>query len=123
MRISDWSSDVCSSDLQTIINVMAQPPTGSEEYDVWTSNDAGANYSQSASGIVYTPVGTLSGAITSSAGFTTGILATVVIASDSDEIQSVTAAEVLQGAGMFYIGTELFAHTDVTDNEIGRANV
>lgn len=113
------AANIGVSPQQTIINVMAEPPTGSEEYDVWTSNDAGANYSQSESGIVYTPVGTLSGAITSSAGFTTGILGTVVIASDSDEIESVTAAEVLQGAGMFYIGTELFAHTDVTDNGDG----
>lgn len=107
------------SPFQTIINVMAEPPAGSDEYDVWTSNDGGANYNQSEAGIVYTPVGTLVNSISSSSGFTTGVIGTVVIASTSDEIMPVTAAEVTQGAGMFYIGTELFAHTGVTDNGDG----
>ena len=113
------SAGVALSPNQTVIIVSAVPPTGSEVFDVWTSNDAGANYGSSESNIVYTANARLSNAITASAGFTTGILATVVITTPSDEIASVTVDEILEGAGLFYIGQELFAHTSVTNNGDG----
>lgn len=113
------AAGIALSPTQGVIIVSAEAPTGSNEFDVWTSNDGGATYSQSEQGLVYTAVGTLNGAITAAASLTTGILATVTITSNSDEIEPVTAAELAQGAGMFYIGTELFAHTGVTDNGDG----
>lgn len=107
------------SPLQGLVIVSAVPPTGSEQFDVYISNDAGANYGLSEAGIVYTPTGTLVNAITDVASLTTGILGTVVISSTSDDITAVTVGELEQGAGMFYIGTELFAHLGVTDNHDG----
>jgi hypothetical protein len=88
-------------------------------FDVWTSNNAGATYGTSEEGIVYTANASLVNAITASAGFTTGILGTVVITTPSEEIASVTVDEILEGGGLFYIGQELFAHTTVTNNGDG----
>jgi hypothetical protein len=113
------AAGIALSPSQTIILVSAVAPTGSEEYDVHISNDGGASYSVAGEGIVYTPTGTLAEPISASAGLTTGIIATLTIATTSDEIESVTAAEVAHGAGLFYIGTELFAHTSVTNNGDG----
>lgn len=113
------SAGVPLSPNQTVIIVSAVPPTGSEVFDVWTSNDAGATYGTSEEGIVYTANASLVNAITASAGFTTGILGTVVITTPSEEIASVTVDEILEGGGLFYIGQELFAHTTVTNNGDG----
>jgi hypothetical protein len=117
------SAGVPLSPNQTVIIVSAVPPAGSETFDVWTSNDAGANYGTSEEGIVYTANASLVAAITSSAGFTTGILGTVVITDPSEEISSVTVDEILEGGGLFYIGQELFAHTSVVDNGDGTWNL
>lgn len=113
------SAGIPLSPSQTVIIVSAVAPAGSEQFNVYTSKDAGANYNSSEEGLVYTTNATLASTITESAGFTTGILPTVVISNPTDEIESVTAGEVVQGAGLFYIGQELFAHTSVTDNGDG----
>lgn len=102
------------SDTQGVIVVAAEPPTGSDEYDVYTSTNAGVDYSPSEENLLYTPVGTLAGAITASANLSTGIIPSIVVNTTSDEIESVTASEIAQGAGMFYINGELFAHESVT---------
>jgi len=94
------------------------PPTASDEYDVYTSNDT-VTYNMSESGSVYTPVGTLNTAITAAANRSTGIIPSITITSDSDEIEPVTAGEIAQGYGLFYIDGELFAHEGVTDNGDG----
>lgn len=104
---------------QTVVIVSAAPPTGSEEFDVYISDDGGVNYSVSAEGVVYTPSGTLGTAIAAATGLTTGIIPSMTIASSSDEIESVTAAEIAQGYGLFYIGSELFAHETVINNGDG----
>lgn len=105
-------------DTQTFILVAAVPPTASDEYDVYTSNDT-VTYNMSESGSVYTPVGTLNTAITAAANRSTGIIPSITITSDSDEIEPVTAGEIAQGYGLFYIDGELFAHEGVTDNGDG----
>jgi hypothetical protein len=113
------SAGIALSPSQTVIIVSAVPPTGSEQFDVYTSNDAGASYNSSEEGIVYTANASLSAAITASAGFTTGILGTVVITTPSETIESVAVGDILEGAGLFYIGQELFAHTSVVNNGDG----
>lgn len=113
------SAGVALSPNQTVIIVSAVAPTGSEQFDVYTSNDAGASYNPSEQGLVYTANASLVNAITSSAGFTTGILGTVVITDPTEDIESVAVADILEGAGLFYIGQELFAHTSVVDNGDG----
>jgi hypothetical protein len=107
----------------TVVIVSAVAPTGSEEFDVYTSTDAGATYNPSEEGIVYTANARLSTAISATAGFTTGILGTVVITTPSEEIASVAVADIEAGAGLFYIGQELFAHTTVVDNGDGTFNL
>lgn len=102
------------SGTQGILIVAAVSPTGSQEYDVYTSNDGGANYSLSEENLLYTPAGTLSGSISASANLSTGIIPSVVVTTTSDEITAVTAAEIAQGYGLFYINAELFAHEGVT---------
>lgn len=97
-----------------IIIVAAEPPTGSDEFDVYTSNDAGANYSPSEESLLYTPTGTLAGAIAADANLSTGVIPSIVVNTTSDEIEAVTAAEIAQGYGMFYVNGELFAHEGVT---------
>lgn len=113
------AAGIALSPSQGVLIVAAEPSTGAVDFDVYTSNDAGANYGLSEEGLTYTPLGTLNGAISATSGLTTGILATVTITTDSDEIEAVSAAELAQGYGMFYIGTELFAHLGVTDNGDG----
>lgn len=108
------AGDIGLSGTQGIIVVAAEPPTGSLEYDVWTSNNAGVDYNLSEELLVYTPTGTLSGAISAAANLSTGVIPSVVVTTTSDEIVSVTATELAQGYGMFYIGAELFAHEGVT---------
>lgn len=103
----------------SVILVAAEAPAGSDEYDIYTSTDAGANYGLSEGGSVYTPFGTLSTAITASANLSTGIIPAITITTDSDEIEANTAAEIGQGAGLFFIGAELFAHEGFTDNGDG----
>src|SRR3546814_13579688 len=39
MRISDWSSDVCSSDLNTASGWMDVPDSGSDVYDIHTYDE------------------------------------------------------------------------------------
>lgn len=102
------------SGTQGVVIVAAEPPTGSAEYDVYTSTNAGVDYSLSEESLLYTPTGTIAGAITASANLSTGIIPSIVVNTTSDEIESVTAAEIAQGYGMFYINGELFAHESVT---------
>lgn len=106
------------SSTQSVIVVAARAPTGSDEYDIYTSNDT-VNYNASESNVVYTPFATLNTAITAGQDLNDGIISSLTITSDSDEIESVTAAEIAEGYGMFYIGAELFAHQGVTDNGDG----
>jgi len=103
---------------QSLIVVAAEAPTGSNEYDIYTSVDT-VNYNESETGVVYSPRGSMGESISAAAGLSTGSMATLLIASESDEIESVTAAEIAQGYGMFYVGAELFAHQGVTDNGDG----
>lgn len=113
------SAGIALNPNQTVVVVSAVPPAGSEQFDIYISNDGGANYNASEQGVVYTPNGTLTGSIAAATGLTTGIIPTVTIASNSDEIESVTAAQIAQGAGLFYIGSELMAHESVTDHGDG----
>ncbi|WLJ71202.1 hypothetical protein [Sphingomonas phage Birtae] len=103
----------------SVILVAAEAPAGSDEYDIYTSSDGGANYGLSEGGVLYTPKGTLSNAITASANLSTGIIPSVTIAIDSDDLEANTAAEIAQGSGLFFIGAELFAHEGLTDNGDG----
>lgn len=103
----------------SIILIAAEAPAGSDEYDIYTSTDGGGSYGLSEGGSTYTPFGTLSTAITAAANLSTGVIPSITISTDSDEIEANTAAEIGQGAGLFFIGAELFAHEGFTDNGDG----
>lgn len=103
----------------SFVMVSAKAPTASEEYDVYTSDDAGASYDPSEEGIVYAPYGDLNTAIDASTGLDDGIFGSITITTSSDEIVSVTADQIASGASLFYIGSELFAHQGVVDNGDG----
>lgn len=98
--------------------VSATPPATSVSYDTYVSLNT-TDYGLSVSGSLYTPAGTLSGAMTATAGLSTGVIGSITIASTSDEIESVSSGDAEQGAGMFAIDGELFTHEGVTDNMDG----
>lgn len=113
---------------QSVILVAAQAPAGADEFDVQTSTDGGANYSPSEEGVVFGPVGELNTSILDTTNLSTGVIPSIVVAVDPDEIEQNTAALAAQGAGMFLIGNELFVYETrttgagtVTLNNVWRA--
>lgn len=103
---------------QGVLMVSAVPGTGAVSYSVFVSTDT-VEYSEAEAGIVFAPTGTLVTNIGQMTGITTGIFGSIVISTSSDELESVPAANIPFGAGLFFIGTELFAHEAVTDNGDG----
>jgi hypothetical protein len=119
---------VAITSAEGVLVLAAAAPEGSDDYNIYTSED-GTNYSQSETGVVYSPVGVLSAAITVNQNIATGVIPTLVITTDDgDDLDANTADEAAQGYGLFYIDQELFAHeglvkdgTTVTLSNVRRA--
>jgi hypothetical protein len=103
---------------QGIVAVAAVPPSGSVEYDIYTSLDTIA-YNSSGANATYTPTGVTTVSIAAATGVTTGTLGSLTLTITSTELVGVTATDVASGAGLFLIGSELFAHEGVTNNMDG----
>jgi hypothetical protein len=94
----------------SLVLVSAVLPANADSYDVWTSAD-GVEYAESSAEVVPSPRGTLGAAITAAASLATGMLPNITVnMADSSDLEAHTAAEVAQGAGLFFIGGELFAY-------------
>lgn len=107
------ASDIGLTAQQAIVGAAAVPSAGAESFDAHISGDT-VNYTLSEEGLVFSPSGTITAGILATTGVTTGILGSITVATTSDEIVSVAAADIAGGAGLFMIGDELFAHEGVT---------
>jgi hypothetical protein len=105
------ASGLAIASAQSVIMVAAQAPTAtSDRYDVYTSRDGGTTYGVSEENVVFTDIGTLATAITSTANLSTGVIPNLTInIADASDLESHTAAEVAQGANLMLIDGELFA--------------
>jgi hypothetical protein len=108
------------ADTQGLLLVAADAPdAASQEYDIYASNDAGANYVLDESNVVYSTHGTLNTAITAAANLSTGVIPSITITADIDDLTTNTAAEIGQGNGLILIDNELCAYESFTDNGDG----
>lgn len=111
------ASDIGLTAEQALVGVSAVPSAGAESFDAHISTNT-VDYELSGEGIVFAPSGTITAAISATAGITTGSIGSLTVTT-GDEIEAVTAADNAGGAGLFMIGSELFAHQGVTDNGDG----
>ena len=95
---------------QSVLLVAAQAPANADEFDIFASTDGGANYDESEQGLVFTPVGVLSTAIAVTDDISDGVISSLVVTIDPDEVEQNTAGDAAFGAGMFLIGNELFVY-------------
>lgn len=119
---------IAAGSTQSVLLVAASAPANADEFDVFVSTDGGVTYSESEQGLVFGPVGTLNTAITATSDLSDGVISSLVVTVDPDEIEQNTASGAAQGAGMFLIGNELFVYEtrtvgvgQVTLNNVWRA--
>jgi hypothetical protein len=111
------ASAINISDVQGIILVAAEAPDiASLEYDIYTSNNGGANYDLVKEHVAYTTHGSLNTAVTAAANLSTGVIPSLTVTAEVDDFTTNTAAEIGQGNGLVLIDNELCAYESYTDN-------